>query len=97
MENKNEIINYKKKNQKDLHTYIALMLMADTFALSKDARELLFAILDEKPPEAWEWEKMVDRSRRIRALFSEHPFYSFGNEYPIALKAAFGKIRIMSN
>jgi hypothetical protein len=92
-----ETINYKKKYPKCLHHYMAMMLMVDTFKLDKSSSKLLFGILDEKPLEDWEWEKMVDKSRRIRAIFSEHPFYWFGNEYPIAVKAAFGKIRIMSN
>lgn len=96
MDSKKEIINYKKKYEKELHHYIALMLMADLFKLPKDTRELLFGILDERSPEAWEWEKLVDRSRRIMAIFSEHPFYGF-SVYPIYLQAALGKIKIMSN
>jgi hypothetical protein len=95
--NQREGTSYRKKYKKELHHYLAMLLLCDTFDLPKDAKDLLFEILDERTPETWEWEKMVERSRRIRAIFSEHPFYSFGTEYPIALRAAFGKIEIMSN
>jgi len=95
--NQEERIFYKKKYEKDLHHYIALMLMADIFDLEKSSRQLLFSILDEGPLAEWQWEKFLDRSRRIRTLFSEHPFYSFPSEYPTVLRAALGKIKIMSN
>ena len=47
MDNKREIINYKKKYRKSLKQYIAMMQMADIFDLEQSSRELLLAILDE--------------------------------------------------
>jgi hypothetical protein len=73
------------------------MCMAHIFDLEQSSRELLLAILDEKPLEDWEWGKILEQDRRLRAIFSEHPFYRFADEYPAALRSAAGKIKIMSN
>ena len=97
MDNKRERINYKKKHRKNLKQYIAMMQMADIFDLKQTSKELLFAILDERQPEDWEFEKIIDQDRRLRAIFSEHPFYRFMDEYILSLRLAAGKIKIMSN
>jgi len=97
MDNKREEINYKKKHRKCLKKYLAILQMADIFALEESSRELLFAILDERPLEDWEFEKIIDQDRRLRAIFSEHPFYRFMDEYILSLRLAAGKIKIMSN
>lgn len=97
MDNKRGIINYKKKYRKSLKQYLAMLQMADIFDLEQSSQELLFAILDEEPLEDWEWERILEQDRRLRAIFSEHPFYRFAGEYPAALRCAAGKMKIMSN
>jgi len=92
-----EAVNYKKEYRKSLHRYITMMYLANIYCITKNERTILFALLDERQPNDLEWKRIEDQDRRIREILSKPPFYTFDSEYPVVLRDALDKIKIMSN
>ena len=95
--NEQEIINYKRKYQKSLKKYIAMMHMAHLFMLPTEEQAKLFSILDEPELDDFDFDKILDRDDHIKAIFATCPYHDFCEEYPKALVEARGNIKVMCN